>query len=132
MAVTASREGDEIVLEVKDSGIGIDPALLPTVFDMFVQGEQGPERAEGGLGLGLSLVRTLTALHGGTVSATSGGNGRGSELVVRLPVATLPESKSVEPRRLRVGARPRRVLVVDDNHDAVALLAEVLVSADDP
>ena len=67
--------------------MGIDPALLPSVFEMFVQGAQGPDRAEGGLGLGLSLVRTLTHLHGGIVTAHSDGPGRGSEFELRLPAS---------------------------------------------
>jgi signal transduction histidine kinase len=98
--VTAAREGDDVVLRVRDNGVGIDPVLLPNVFDMFVQVARGPDRSEGGLGLGLSLVRTLTALHGGTASAHSEGPGRGSEFTVRLP-ASMPPVRSVphRPRR---------------------------------
>ena len=105
--VTAAREGDEVVLRVRDSGMGIDPALLPDVFEMFVQGARGPDRAEGGLGLGLSLVRTLTALHGGTVSAHSDGPGRGSEFTVRLP-ASAPGARAVRRRRLPSRSRAAR------------------------
>jgi signal transduction histidine kinase len=85
--VTAAREDSEVVLRVRDNGMGIDQALLPHVFEMFVQGARGSDRSQGGLGLGLSLVRTLTALHGGSVNAQSEGPGRGSEFTVRLPDA---------------------------------------------
>src|SRR6185503_18393198 len=80
--VSATREGDEVVLRVRDTGTGIEAALLPKVFEMFVQGTRGPDRAQGGLGLGLSLVRTLTELHGGSVSAASDGPGSGAVFTV--------------------------------------------------
>lgn len=82
----ASREGDEVVLRVRDNGRGIGPELLPRVFDLFVQGERTLARSEGGLGLGLTLSRTLAELHGGTVTAASPGLHQGSEFTVRLPV----------------------------------------------
>ena len=88
--VIAAREGADVVLRVRDNGIGIDPILMPSMFEMFVQGRRGPDRSQGGLGLGLSLVRQLTALHGGTVSGHSEGAGRGSEFTVRLPLAPPP------------------------------------------
>jgi PAS domain S-box-containing protein len=131
--VTAAREGNEIVLRVRDSGIGIDPALLPDIFEMFVQGTRGPDRSEGGLGLGLSLVRTLTSLHGGGVSAHSDGPGRGSEFVVRLP-ASAPPALSVPAQTWRAqrkiaAACVRQVLVVDDNRDGADMIAHLLSSA---
>jgi PAS domain S-box-containing protein len=129
--VTGAREGDSVVLHVRDNGMGIDPGLLPHVFEMFVQGARGPDRAEGGLGLGLSLVRTLTALHGGTVSGRSEGLGRGSEFTVRLPASVEPvksRAASSEGPRRAVGGR-RRVLVVDDNRDAAEMIAVVLEHA---
>jgi CheY-like chemotaxis protein len=106
--------------------------VLPRVFDLFVQGNHTPERREGGLGLGLPLVRSLTALHGGTVEAHSPGPGRGSELVVRLPPAA-PES-ATETRAPRSNAREeastrQSILVVDDNVDAAEMLAELLKTA---
>jgi PAS domain S-box-containing protein len=130
--VIGAREDNEIVLRVRDNGIGIDPALLPDLFDMFVQGTRGPDRSEGGLGLGLSLARTLTMLHGGTVTAHSDGPGRGSEFTVRLPA-----SKPVRAAHSEVGtasakiaaARARRVLVVDDNEDGAEMIAHVLAAA---
>jgi PAS domain S-box-containing protein len=131
--VTARRDGDEIVLVVRDDGAGIDHGLLPHMFDMFVQGERGSDRSQGGLGLGLSLVRTLTELHGGSVTAHSDGPGRGSEFVIRLPVSPVPvESVAETPARPahRPGAdRPKRVLVVDDNRDAADMISQLLEDA---
>jgi PAS domain S-box-containing protein len=127
--VNGAREGAEIVLRVRDNGVGIDPALLPMVFEMFVQGSRGPDRAEGGLGLGLSLVQSLTSLHGGAVSAHSDGLGHGSEFTVRLPAATVPArprpSDGVAwPDATR--ARTRRILVVDDYPDGAEMIAALL------
>jgi signal transduction histidine kinase/CheY-like chemotaxis protein len=133
IAVRAAREGDEVVLRVRDNGVGIEPALLPNLFEMFVQGAQGRERTAGGLGLGLALVRSLTALHGGTVSAHSAGPGRGSEFAVRLPAAApvpTPDSAPAPHQEAR-GARAggKRILVVDDNRDAADMVGELLASA---
>jgi PAS domain S-box-containing protein len=101
--VTARREGDAVVLDVADNGIGIDAGLLPHVFDMFVQSPRGSDRTQGGLGLGLSLVRTLTDLHGGTVAAHSEGVGRGSRSRFACPPRRpLPRRRS----RLRACPRP--------------------------
>src|SRR6185295_12773922 len=112
-----------------DNGVGIEPELLPDVFDMFVQGTRGPDRAEGGLGLGLSLVRSFTELHGGLATAHSEGRGKGSEFTVRLPVAR-PQDRAAAGE---LGAAPpasitvsKRVLVVDDNRDAAELISAVL------
>ena len=85
----AERDGDEVVLRVRDTGIGIAPDVLPHVFDLFVQGRQALDRSQGGLGLGLTIVRNLVERHGGSVSAHSEGRGAGSEFVVRLPKATV-------------------------------------------
>jgi PAS domain S-box-containing protein len=132
ITLSAWREGHEIVVATRDNGIGIDPSLLPHVFDLFVQGPRASDRAQGGLGLGLTLVRTLVELHGGTVAAKSDGIGRGSEFVVRLPACAPGEAGDATP-----AARPsqqssgtqRRVLVVDDNVDASDLLGEMLRDA---
>jgi CheY-like chemotaxis protein len=132
IAVSATREGNDVVLRVRDTGVGIDPALLPDVFETFVQAAPAPGRAPGGLGLGLSLVRTLTELHGGTVAARSDGPGRGSEFVVRLPASApslgLRSSPTPEsPVRLRdVNAHTTRVLLVDDNLDILDGVARLL------
>jgi signal transduction histidine kinase len=125
----AIREGDEAVIRVRDSGVGIEPALLPHVFDLFVQGSRELDRRQGGLGIGLTLVRTLVELHGGSVEASSDGPGRGSELLVRLPV--LPEAED-EQAAAAAATGPAsvpsalRVLVVDDNADAATTLVHVL------
>jgi signal transduction histidine kinase len=126
------REDGDVVLRVRDTGVGIDPALLPEVFEMFVQGTRGPDRAERGLGLGLSLVQTLTALHGGTVSAHSQGPGRGSEFIVRLPAAAIraPAPRpAAAPRRGTAPTRVHRVLVVDDYRDGAEMIASLLEAA---
>jgi len=86
--VSAEREGGEIALRVRDTGIGLSAEILPRVFDLFVQERQALDRAQGGLGL--AIVRSLVEMHGGTVEARSEGHGHGSEFVVRLPVATGP------------------------------------------
>ena len=130
--VVAFRDGGAVVLQVRDNGMGMDASLLPQVFDMFVQGPRESNRAQGGLGLGLSLVRTLTELHGGTVAADSEGAGRGSTFTVRLP-ASAPVAAGADPpagAARKVGsAFARRVLVVDDNRDAAELLSLLLARA---
>jgi PAS domain S-box-containing protein len=131
VAITGAREEDAVVLKVRDTGVGIDPALLPDLFETFVQGARGPDRAQGGLGLGLSLVRTLTELHGGTVTAHSDGPGRGSEFAVRLPAPVTDASRATRPAAppstSRESAdRKARVLIVDDHRDALDSLAKLL------
>jgi PAS domain S-box-containing protein len=129
----AAREDDDVILRVRDNGVGIDPVLLPQVFDMFVQGARGPDRSQGGLGLGLSLAQTLTKLHGGTVTAHSNGPGCGSEFIVRLPASKLlaPSAEAQARTALAqvVGHRVQRVLVVDDNRDGAQMISSVLASA---
>ncbi len=118
----------EAIIRVRDNGIGIPPALLPRVFDLFVQAERSADRSEGGLGIGLTLVRQLVALHGGRVEAFSEGVGKGSEFVVHLPAAgsRLSGHGSGEGAlRPEPGPR-RRVLVVDDNEDSAEMLAMLL------
>ncbi|WP_171020235.1 chemotaxis protein CheB [Hydrogenophaga sp. 2FB] len=128
--VDVEREGDEAVIRVRDSGIGITAEQLPRIFDMFVQADTSLERSSSGLGIGLSLVKSLVELHGGTVRATSAGKGQGSEFVVRLPIA-VGLSATVAPPSSNVAevvAAPtaRNILVVDDNRDAAESLAELL------
>ena len=127
ICVTAERKGDEIVVRVRDTGIGIPPDMLPRVFEMFTQVDRSLERSQGGLGIGLSLVRGLVELHGGSVEARSDGPGQGSELLVRLPVHPSARAAHTAPRDSRQAAPPRhRILVVDDNRDAADSLALLL------
>jgi PAS domain S-box-containing protein len=122
--------GAEAELTVRDSGRGIEPELLPQVFDLFVQGRQALDRQAGGLGLGLAIVRMLVEMHGGSVRAESEGPGHGSRFVVRLPA--LPEEPAQEaapagPREAAAsGGAGARLLVVDDNTDAAETLADLL------
>jgi signal transduction histidine kinase len=130
--VTAGRQNGEVVLAVRDNGTGIDAALLPHVFDMFVQGPRDSDRAEGGLGLGLSLVKSLTELHGGSVAAYSEGQGRGSTFTVRLPASASAAREATPPGgvpRWVQSEIARRILVVDDNRDAAEMLSLVLARA---
>jgi signal transduction histidine kinase/CheY-like chemotaxis protein len=129
--IEASREGDEVVLRVRDAGIGIDPSELARIFEPFVQEPQALDRAQGGLGLGLAIVRGLVDLHGGSVSARSEGRGRGSEFVVRLPALDgngRARASDLPPCRPVLAEHAARVLVVDDNEDARELLIEVVQS----
>jgi signal transduction histidine kinase/ActR/RegA family two-component response regulator len=129
LRLTASREQSMAMISVRDDGIGIPPELLGRVFDLFVQGRQASDRAQGGLGLGLSIVKNLVLLHGGTVEARSDGRGCGSEFIVRLPALSSSSSSSrsfgnVSDRETPPSPqRLPRVLVVDDNEDAAEMLA---------
>jgi signal transduction histidine kinase len=130
ITVSAVREHGEVVIAVRDTGVGIPAELLPHLFDLFVQGRRTLDRAEGGLGLGLAIVRSLVELHGGTVRARSGGLHTGSEFEVRLPARDADEQvgeRSAAPVPGARGApRDKRVLVVDDNIDAADLLSDAL------
>jgi len=130
IVVRVARDGDWAVLRVKDTGTGIPAELLPKVFDLFVQGERSLARTEGGLGIGLTIVRKLVALHGGTVSASSDGPGKGSEFIVLLPALSQKLLSSESPMAWQPSnARTkRRVLIVDDNRD-LAETAAALLSA---
>jgi PAS domain S-box-containing protein len=125
--VTGTREGLQVILRIKDTGIGILPEMLPRVFDLFVQADRSLERAEGGLGIGLTLVKSLVHLHQGTIEAHSPGVGQGSEFVIRLH--TVPEVAGTSPDAVTAVTkkiRPLRLLVVDDNTDTVESLAMLL------
>jgi CheY-like chemotaxis protein len=148
----AMDEGGRVAIAVADSGVGISGEMLPRVFDMFAQEPQMLDRSQGGLGLGLTIVRGLVALHGGTVEARSEGRGRGSEFVVRVPAFApgAADGPRPTPRRIALGkpaalgapepdgaptgdgaraaavGSSRRILVVDDNEDAGEMLGEYL------
>lgn len=135
--LATGRDGDEAVIRVTDNGMGIPKAMLPHVFELFTQGEWSAEHAQGGMGIGLALVRRLVELHAGTIAVTSEGLGYGSEFVVRLPVlAAQPPSKSTvgpsgsgRPDSTVSRVARRRILVVDDNVDA-AFMLRLLLSRD--
>jgi PAS domain S-box-containing protein len=127
IAVRGEHGGGWIAIHVSDNGMGIAPELLPRVFDIFAQGEQSLAHSRGGLGLGLSLVRRLVELHGGSIEARSDGPGRGSEFVVSLPEAA---PAAAPPARIAPPARAaRRILLVDDNLDLADLLSDELSRA---
>lgn len=124
----AVREGDEAVISIRDNGIGIAPDMMPRLFRLFSQAHAPHARAEGGLGVGLALVRGLVTLHGGTVTARSDGPGRGTEFVVRLPTGMPSEAppRTEQTTEAVPAGAGLRILVVDDNRDAADTCAMVL------
>jgi CheY-like chemotaxis protein len=140
--LTVHQEGEGVTLSVRDTGAGIPHDMLPRVFDLFTQIDRTANRGQGGLGIGLTLVKSIVGLHSGRVEARSGGPGRGSEFVVNLPRASTGRDAGLArvPGRPATALAPRRVLVVDDNRDAAESLgmllgllgAEVQVAFDGP
>jgi len=127
LQISAEREGEHAVVRVKDSGAGIPPDQLEKIFNMFNQIDRAPERAQGGLGIGLTLVRRLVEMHGGSVRASSEGPGKGSEFIVRLPALKgVPATETSQAPEAAAPAMRRRVLIVDDNRDAADALALLL------
>ena len=138
VTITAEREGDRAKIAVRDTGVGIEPTMLPHIFDMFVQERQSLDRSRGGLGLGLTIVKSLVEAHGGSVTAHSGGKDQGSEFQIRVPVATKQPPGSPGPaghplaapgpelREQPATQSGARILIVDDNEDAAVLMAESL------
>ncbi|MCL7422947.1 MAG: PAS domain S-box protein [Methylobacter sp.] len=127
ITLSAETVDDDILIRVRDSGRGIDPSVLPNLFQLFYQVDSTIDRAEGGLGIGLALVKSLVAMHGGEVWATSAGRNQGSEFVVRLPA--LPPASKIPaslPKELVPAHDPLRILVVDDNRDAAQTLSLLL------
>jgi CheY-like chemotaxis protein len=124
--LSAGREGPQAVVRVRDNGTGIAPEVLPRIFDLFAQAEGALERSQGGLGIGLTLVRGLVEMHGGVVAAHSAGPGQGTEFVVRLPLRPTPPLAPGAVARARGVRRGLRVLVVDDNRDAAESVALLL------
>jgi PAS domain S-box-containing protein len=127
VAVTGRRDGADAVVEVRDDGMGIAPDVLPRIFELFAQGERSLDRAQGGLGIGLTLARRIVELHGGTLTARSEGLGKGATFTVRLPAAAAvatPATAAVDPAdRVEHAAR---VLMVEDNPDAAESLVMIL------
>ncbi|AMV36190.1 PAS domain S-box protein [Planctomyces sp. SH-PL62] len=128
IGLAARREGDEAVVTVRDTGIGLAPEMLSKVFDMFTQVDGSLDRSQGGLGIGLTIVKRLVEMHGGRIDARSAGIGRGSDFIVRLPLAGAPAAVPGDPgadeNRTRAGGL--RVLVVDDNRDSANSLSRLL------
>jgi PAS domain S-box-containing protein len=126
VSVEADPARGEATLTVRDTGVGIEPEVVPRLFRAFSQGDATLDRSKGGLGLGLALVRGLVELHGGSVSAASGGTGKGAAFTVRLPLDARPARMVAGPRALPGTGSPRRVLIIEDNGDAADTLREVL------
>ena len=125
----ACIEGEEAVIRIRDDGMGISPEMLPRIFDLFSQEERTLAQSQGGLGIGLTLVKTLVEMHGGSITATSEGTGTGSEFMVRLPAMAekrLPPRTDSEDMATLTQAPCRRILLVDDNVDATESLALLL------
>ncbi len=130
--IEAHRDNAHIELRVTDSGIGISPEMLPHIFEMFSQERQALDRSHGGLGLGLTIVKSLVELHEGTVEAFSAGVGKGSEIILRLPAAAtmgVEDAVDLDSGKQQSVPAGRRILVVDDNVDAARLLADALEAA---
>lgn len=122
--VTARREAGQAIVSIRDNGIGIAPGVLPKIFDLYVQAESTLTQSQGGLGIGLSLVRRLVVLHGGTVTAQSEGVGKGSEFIVRIPLSSHTPAAAAAARKTQDGpARKHCILVVDDNEASAQTLA---------
>jgi CheY-like chemotaxis protein/two-component sensor histidine kinase len=124
--VAAAEEGGEAVLRVRDTGVGIAPEMLPRIFDLFTQGDQSLAHTSGGLGVGLTLVHRLVALHGGRISAHSDGPGRGSEFTIRLPLSRRADASSLAGTAEPAPCPPSAVLVIEDNDDARETLRVLL------
>jgi signal transduction histidine kinase len=128
ITVRALAADGSAVFKVKDTGLGIPHAMLHRVFELFTQLNPSLDRSQGGLGIGLTVVRKLAELHGGSVSATSEGPGRGSEFTVRLPLVEAPTPAATRERKPGSAMPPQKILVVDDNHDTARSLALLLRS----
>jgi CheY-like chemotaxis protein/anti-sigma regulatory factor (Ser/Thr protein kinase) len=126
--LTAHCENSEAVIKVADNGVGIPPELLPHVFELFTQGQTSLDRAQGGLGIGLTVVRSLIEMHGGSVQVQSGGAATGSTFTVRLPLASGPQAEAASANAAPARELPvtLRVLIVDDHVDTAQALSVLL------
>ncbi|HEY6248090.1 MAG TPA: PAS domain S-box protein [Pyrinomonadaceae bacterium] len=130
VSLSLNKEGEDAVVRVKDTGVGIGPDLLPQVFDLFTQAKRTLDRSQGGLGVGLTVVRKLVEMHGGTTEAHSSGLGQGSEFIVRLPILLSPLRRdTVSSAERAQSTQAWRVLVVDDNVDSADSIASLLESS---
>ncbi|MFC5478882.1 hybrid sensor histidine kinase/response regulator [Massilia suwonensis] len=126
IALSVRQEGEDIVAVVADNGTGIAPEVLPHIFDLFTQGPRSLARSEGGLGVGLNVVRNLVSMHGGTITADSPGVGQGSRFTLRLPSCALPAAAPAQPPAASLSGRRCRVLIIEDNPDACEMLKAFL------
>ena len=127
ITVSMRAHGDHVEMRVRDDGIGLEPETIDQVFDLFAQARRGLDRSQGGLGIGLTVVRSLVELHGGAIVAQSEGMGRGSEFIVTLPLAQgMADERTQGDAAPEARMVPRHVLVVDDNIDAAQTLAHLL------
>jgi CheY-like chemotaxis protein/two-component sensor histidine kinase len=129
ITVSAAAEDGWVVIRVRDTGLGIAPADLGRVFDLFAQTERALDRSQGGLGIGLTVVRMLAELHGGLAEIFSEGEGKGTEVVIRLPKAEAMDQDESAPQLFAPGGQSRRVLLIEDNKDAAEMLAMFLEQA---
>jgi CheY-like chemotaxis protein len=123
--LSAEQQDGDVSIRIVDNGVGITADMLPRIFEMFIQADQSLERSHGGLGIGLTLVKRLVELHGGSITASSDGRGRGSKFVVRLPISTKAPA-AIAPKGGVRSTAPRRILVVDDNRDSARSLGLLL------
>ena len=126
VTVRVARDGEKALLEVADEGPGIPPEMRERVFDLFVQGPKGPDRAGGGMGVGLALVRTLVEMHGGEVRASDAGSGKGAVFTIRLPAVSQPAQQIPSAQPIALNGSARRILVVEDNDDARSMMEAML------
>ncbi len=125
--LSAHTEGESVIISVRDRGVGIRPEKLPGMFELFAQGDRTLARSEGGLGIGLTVVKKLVELHGGSVTAVSDGLGKGSKFTIRLPAATRPTAEAADTAlKLETLSKTLRILVVDDNVDMARGMAKLL------